>query len=612
MSTFKETGLTGGILEAVKELGFDTPTPIQASTIPHILSSEQDLIAGAQTGTGKTAAFGLPSIQKTNVDDKRTQTIVLCPTRELCVQIAADLKSYAKHTAGFHVVAVYGGASIEPQMKALARGAHIVVGTPGRTKDLIRRKKLILKDIKRVVLDEADEMLTMGFKEDLEAILSQTPREKQTLLFSATMSKAVKNITTNYMHNPVEISVSKERIGAENVKHFYYMVQVKNRYELLKRIADVNPTIYGIVFCRTRRETKDIANKLMQDGYNADALHGDLSQAQRDEVMGRFRKGHLQLLVATDVAARGLDVDDLTHVINYNIPDDLEVYVHRSGRTGRAGRSGISIVLAHTRDSGKLKEIERSFGVKFEKEEVPTGKDICTVQLFKLIDKIQKVEVDDQQIEPFLQTIYEKLEHLDREELIKHFVSAEFNRFLTYYKNARDISGLGNEREGKKDRNRDGDRGRGRDRDRGEKADKWQRTDGRKPSMTRLFINVGTKSKLTPARLIGLINEGLDSGDVEVGKIEVMKTFSFFELDNSKASELINALKGQSHAGVSLVIEPSQEKPQKKRSFDKSRPSKQFGSGKNDHSSNSGRGEKKGNWNKQKGFKGRKDRGERN
>ncbi|HIO71555.1 MAG TPA: DEAD/DEAH box helicase, partial [Flavobacteriales bacterium] len=317
MSKFKETGLHEELLKAVEALGFEAPTPIQATTIPHILSSERDLIAAAQTGTGKTAAFGLPSIQKTNIDEKRTQTLVLCPTRELCVQIAKDLKSFAKHSDGLSVVPVYGGASIEPQMKALNRGAHIVVGTPGRTKDLIKRKKLVLKHVKRVVLDEADEMLTMGFKEDLEAILGETPREKQTLLFSATMSKAVTNITSNYMKDPLEISASRKNIGADNVTHLYYMVQAKNRYELLKRIADVNPTIYGIVFCRTRRETKEIANKLIQDGYNADALHGDLSQAQRDEVMGRFRKRHLQLLVATDVAARGLDVDDLTHVINY-------------------------------------------------------------------------------------------------------------------------------------------------------------------------------------------------------------------------------------------------------------------------------------------------------
>ena len=432
-------------------------------------------------------------------------------------------------------------------------------------------------------------MLTMEFKEDLESILGEKPREKQTLLFSATISKAVTNITNNYMNDAVEISASRENIGAENVTHLYYMVQAKNRYELLKRIADVNPTIYGIVFCRTRRETKDIANKLIQDGYNADALHGDLSQAQRDEVMGRFRKRHLQLLVATDVAARGLDVDDLTHIVNYNLPDEAEVYVHRSGRTGRAGKSGISIVLIHTRETNKINEIERKFGIKFSREQVPSGKDICTVQLFALIDKIEKVQVDEKQIEPFLQTIYDKLEHLNREELIKHFVSAEFNRFLNYYKNVRDISAPGNEREERRGK-----------RDRG---DKNAGSDRRRSVLTRLFINIGSKNKLTPARLIGLINEGLDSGDVEVGKIEVMKTFSFFELDSSKANTLINALKGQSHDGVSLIVEPSQEKP-KGRFFDKSRPSDQFRSKKKD--------KKRGAWNKNKGFGGRRDRRKRN
>lgn len=608
MSKFKETGLHEELLKAVEALGFDAPTPIQATTIPHILSSERDLIAAAQTGTGKTAAFGLPSIQKTNIDEKRTQTLVLCPTRELCVQIARDLKSFAKYSDGLSVVPVYGGASIEPQMKALNRGAHIVVGTPGRTKDLIKRKKLVLKHVKRVVLDEADEMLTMGFKEDLEAILGETPREKQTLLFSATMSKAVTNITSNYMKDPLEISASRKNIGADNVTHLYYMVQAKNRYELLKRIADVNPTIYGIVFCRTRRETKEIANKLIQDGYNADALHGDLSQPQRDEVMGRFRKRHLQLLVATDVAARGLDVDDLTHVINYNLPDDSEVYVHRSGRTGRAGKSGISIVLTHTRETSKINEIASKFGIKFSKEQVPSGKDICGVQLFSLIDKIEKVEVDEKQIEPFLQTIYEKLEHLDREDLIKHFVSAEFNRFLSYYKNARDISVLGNDRADRQEKRGRRDKGgRGDRRERGDRKERGDRPGRRSSDLTRLFINVGSKNNLTASRLIGLINEGLDSGDVEVGKIEVMKTFSFFELDSSKASELMNALKGQSHAGVALMVEPSQEKP-KKRSFDKSRPSNQFKVGKKDPSA-AGRGKKKkGSWNKQKGFGGRRDR----
>ena len=444
MKTFKDSGLRQEILTALAEIGFESPTPIQSKSIPHLMSSEQDIIASAQTGTGKTAAFGLPSIHMTQIDKKMPQTLVMCPTRELCIQIAQDLTDFSKYLPGLKIVAVYGGASIDTQIRALKKGAQIIIGTPGRTKDLIKRKKLILSNIKRVVLDEADEMLTMGFKEDLQAILAKTPSEKQTLLFSATMSKRIIAITKQYMNSPIEISAARVNLGAENVQHLYYMVQAKYRYEVLKRIADSNPNIYGITFCRTRRETKEISNKLMQDGYNADAIHGDLSQAQRDEVMDRFRKGKLHLLVATDVAARGLDVNDLTHVINYNLPDDDEVYVHRSGRTGRAGKSGISIAIIHTKEMGRIRGIERISKIKFSRELVPSGKDICQKQLYSLMDKIKTVIVDEPQIEPFLPTIYKKLESLDREELIKHFVSAEFNRFLNYYKNSSDINLSGN------------------------------------------------------------------------------------------------------------------------------------------------------------------------
>lgn len=539
MNSFKETGLNDDLLDAIQELGFENPTPIQAKTIPHLLSSDRDIIASAQTGTGKTAAFGLPAIQLTNAKDKRTQTLVLCPTRELCLQITKDLTNYSKNIKGFKAVAVYGGASIETQIKGLKKGAQIVVGTPGRTKDLIKRKKLLLGDVKRVILDEADEMLTMGFKEDLNAILAKTPLEKQTLLFSATMSKEIVNITKKYMSDPVELVAARKNIGAENVKHIYYMVSAKDRYEVLKRIADINPNIYGIVFCRTRRETKEIANKLMHDGYNADALHGELSQAQRDEVMGRFRKRQLQILVATDVAARGLDVSDLTHIINFDLPDDSEVYVHRSGRTGRAGKSGISIAIIHTRESRKVKEIEKKFGIRFAKEEVPTGKDICTKQLYSLIDKIEKVQVDETQIEPFMPAIYQKLDWLSREDLIKHFVSAEFNRFLSYYKHARDINlaGGGGQRE---------KRGRG---------------DKSNTSFSRLYINVGSKNDLNPARLIGLINEGLDSSDAEIGKIEILKKFSFFEVEKKIEPQLVKALNGHDFEGVPLMLEVSKENP---------------------------------------------------
>jgi len=543
MNSFAKLGLQAELLEAVQELGFQTPTPIQAKTIPHLLSSKQDLIALAQTGTGKTAAYGFPALQLTNIENKGTQTLVLCPTRELCMQISKDLTDFSKHLKGIGIVAVYGGANIEPQIRALNKKAHIVVGTPGRTKDLIRRGKLLLGKVDRFVLDEADEMLSMGFKDDLDFILAETPQRKQTFLFSATMSKEIRAITKKYMSDSIELSVSRINIGAENVTHLYYMVQARDRYELLKRIADINPHIYGIVFCRTRRETKEIANKLMQDGYNADSLHGDLSQAQRDEVMGRFRKNQLQLLVATDVAARGLDVDNLSHIINFNLPDDLEIYVHRSGRTGRAGKSGTSIAIIHTRENRKIKEIEKKFGIEFSKEVAPTGRDICTKQLYSLIDKIEKVQVDEKQIEPFLPAIYKKLEWLNREELIKHFVSSEFNRFLAYYKNARDLNVSD-----------------------GPKGEKTGRRDNRNISFSRLFISAGSKNNLTPARLIGLINEGLDSGDTEIGKIEIMRNFSFFEIDDRKEGQLIKALNGQYFENTRLLVEISQEKPSFSRS----------------------------------------------
>ena len=537
MISFPDTGLNDEILKAVADLGFENPTPIQAKTIPHLLSSEQDLIALAQTGTGKTAAFGLPAIHLVDADDRKTQALVLCPTRELCLQITKDLESYSKYIKGLKVLAVYGGSSIDTQINALKRGAQIVVGTPGRTKDLIKRKRLLLGNVNRVILDEADEMLSMGFKDDLDMILDSTSSDKQTLLFSATMSKEILNISRRYMEDPLQISVARVNKGADNVKHIFYMVQTRDRYEVLKRIADVNPDIYGIVFCRTRRETQDIANKLMQDGYNADVLNGDLSQAQRDEVMGRFRKRHLQILVATDVAARGLDVEDLTHVINFNLPDDSEIYTHRSGRTGRAGKNGVSIAVVNRRELNKINEIERRSGIEFKREMVPTGKDICTKQLYTLIDKIVTIKVDEKQIEPFLPAIYEKLESLEREDLIKHFVSAEFNQFLNYYKNARDINLP--------------EKG----------SDRRSRRERQKSNYSRIFINVGMKNNLNPARLIGLINNGLDSGDAQIGKIEILKKFSFFEIQQDVATRLIEALEGQDFEGVPLTAEVSQENP---------------------------------------------------
>ena len=436
---FSDLGLNNEIQKAIKDLGFTEPTPIQKETIPYLIEEDKDLIALAQTGTGKTAAFGLPVIEKIEVDRKIPQAIILCPTRELCLQITKDMESYAKYIKNLRITAVYGGTSIQTQIRALTSGTQIVVGTPGRVIDLIKRKKLRLSDIEMVVLDEADEMLNMGFKEDLDTILAETPETKQTLLFSATMPKEVMRITKNYMFSPKTIEVASRNEGAENVEHHYYMVNAKDRYQALRRICDINTDIYGIVFCRTRRETKDIADKLMQDGYSADAIHGELSQSQRDHVMGRFRKKSIKLLIATDVAARGIDINELSHVINYNLPDDNEIYIHRSGRTGRAGNKGVSIIIAHSREKRKLQSIERMLKRDLILKKVPNGEEICEIQLLKLVDKVVNTKVSNQ-IDKYLPAIEEKLAHLDKQDLLKHFISAEFNRFLSFYKNAGNLN----------------------------------------------------------------------------------------------------------------------------------------------------------------------------
>ncbi|TKG96380.1 DEAD/DEAH box helicase [Puteibacter caeruleilacunae] len=517
MQKFQETGLKPEILKSIEALGFEEPTPIQEKTIPAIISSSNDIIALAQTGTGKTAAFGLPIIHKSDVESKKVQTLVLCPTRELCIQITKDLQNYSKYVPGFRVISVYGGANIEPQIRALKSGGQIVVGTPGRVVDLINRRALKISNIQWLVFDEADEMLNMGFKDDLDTILAETPEEKQTLLFSATMPKGIIDISQKYMENATEISVGKRNQGAENVTHEYYMVRARDRYNALKRIADLNPNIYGIIFCRTRMETKEVADKLIGDGYNADALHGDLSQAQRDSVMNKFRQKHLQLLVATDVAARGLDVNDLTHVINYNLPDDTEVYVHRSGRTGRAGKSGISMAIVHSRETRKVRDIEKIIRKKFVKKPVPGGKEICEKQLFHLIDKVEKIEVETAQIEPFMQDIYEKLSFLSREELIQHFVSLEFNRFLDYYKNAPDLN-ISENSPATAQRNA-------------------------KAGYSRFFINVGSKGNLNASTLIKLIIDQPTLKNVEIGKIDIMKKFSFFEIETQAERKVMEAFK---------------------------------------------------------------------
>ncbi|MFT7330172.1 MAG: ATP-dependent RNA helicase DeaD [Roseivirga sp.] len=534
MSTFKDLGLKSEIIQALTVLGYEKPTEIQEKAIPQVIASNKDLKAFAQTGTGKTAAFSLPILEKIDLDNNQVQAIILSPTRELAIQIARNIEEFSTNLKGFRVAAVYGGSDINDQIRKLKRGVQIVVGTPGRTVDLIKRKKLILDSVNWLVLDEADEMLNMGFKDELDQVLEVTPDTKQTLLFSATFPREVDAIARNYMTDPVQIDAGKRNSGSDQVSHEYYVVTDRNRYHALKRIADINPDIYGIIFCRTRRETQEVADKLIQDGYSADALHGELSQAQRDTVMKKFRKNSLQILVATDVAARGLDVDNLTHVINYKLPDQIESYTHRSGRTGRANSTGISIAIVSPGERRKLSPIEKRIGKSFVQKQVPDGKDICKKQLLSLIDKVQAIEVNETEINDYLPAIHEKLEGLDRDELIKKFVSLEFNSFLSYYKNAQDLNDIS--------RGRDKDRG---DRDRGERGERGERS-SRGPrrndeNMDRFFINIGRKDRLNPARLIGLINEQEIAKNIEIGQIEILDTFSFFELDKTYTKEILSS-----------------------------------------------------------------------
>ena len=514
MSTFKELGLKEPIIKALIDLGYESPTVIQEQAIPQIITSKSDLKAFAQTGTGKTAAFSLPILELLDTSSNNVQAIILSPTRELAVQIGNNIKDFCKYLKDVNVTTVYGGSSMEEQIRSLKRGSQIVVGTPGRTVDLINRRALKLGDVKWLVLDEADEMLNMGFKDELDKVLEATPDTKQTLLFSATFPREVESIARNYMTNPVEITSGQKNQGADNVSHEFYSVTERTRYPALKRIADLNPDIYAIIFCRTRRETQEVADNLIKDGYSADSLHGDLSQAQRDSVMGKFRKKSIQILVATDVAARGLDVTELTHVINHKLPDQIENYTHRSGRTGRAGNTGISIVLVNGKEKGKLRAIEKIIQKKFEEGKVPSGKEICQNQLMNLIDKVNNIEVNETQINEFLPSIYDKLKDLDREELIKKFVSLEFNTMLAYYENAKDLNDL----------SRDNSRSR-------DTAD----------NMTRFFINIGRKDSLNPAKLIGLINDQNIGDKIEIGAIDILDTFSFFELDKNFEDKTLEA-----------------------------------------------------------------------
>ncbi|CAM3402395.1 DEAD/DEAH box helicase [Empedobacter stercoris] len=541
MITFKELGLQEELLTAIEKMGFVNPSPIQEKAIPQILSSDQDVIALAQTGTGKTAAFGLPILNQLDNSSKSVQAIILCPTRELCLQIAKEIETFAADTRGVRVQAVYGGADIVKQIRGLKDNPQIVVGTPGRTMDLIKRGALKINDITWTVLDEADEMLNMGFRDEIDSILETTPEEKQTLLFSATMPSEVRRIASEYMHNPVEIAVSKVNTTSKNIEHHVYLVRSSDRYLALKRLADYYPNIYGIVFCRTRREAKDVADKLMQDGYNADALHGDLSQSQRDHVMEKFRNQNIQILVATDVAARGIDVNELTHVINFNLPDDPEVYVHRSGRTGRAGNKGISIIISGGREARKIRDLEKLIASKIEPKNVPTGAEICEKRLISLIDKIENIEVDEELIEPYMETVNEKLADIDRDTLLKRFLTVEFNSFLEYYKNTKDITPEG---------------------DRGDRSDRSSNRRGGR-DFSRFFINIGQKHNLRVPNLIGLINEQTRNRNIEIGKIEILRNFSFFEVDTQFESLVLESFKDAQRDGVDLDVQISKPEPRR-------------------------------------------------
>ena len=529
MKTFEELGVSPEIRKAIEELGYENPMPVQEEVIPYLLGNGNDVVALAQTGTGKTAAFGLPLIQKIDVKNCVPQALVLCPTRELCLQIAGDLTDYSKYITDLKILPVYGGSSIDSQIRSLKRGVHIIVATPGRLIDLMERKVAQLATIRDVVMDEADEMLNMGFTDSINAILENIPQDRNTLMFSATMSPEIARIAKTYLHEAKEITIGTKNEGSKNVNHVAYIVHAKDKYLALKRIVDFYPQIYGIVFCRTRKETQEIADKLIQDGYNADSLHGELSQAQRDLVMQKFRQRHLQLLVATDVAARGLDVNDLTHVINYGLPDDTESYTHRSGRTGRAGKTGISIAIINLREKGRMKEIEHIIKKKFEVSVLPSGQEICQQQLIKVIDDIEKVKVNEEEIETFLPGIYRKLDWLDKEDLIKRVVSLEFNRFLDYYKNAPEIEQpKANEKKSEAKESRKGDKEKV-----GRKAEK---------GYTRLFLNLGKTDGFYTNQIIDLVNRNLRKERIQIGRIDLMQNFSFFEVIQEQAPQVLKAL----------------------------------------------------------------------
>ncbi len=540
MKTFEELGVAPLILQAIEEMGYQSPMPVQEQVIPLLLGEATDLIALAQTGTGKTAAFGLPLLQRINVKNVYPQALIMAPTRELCLQIAGDLADYAKYIPGIHITPVYGGANIEVQIRALRKGSHIIVATPGRLLDLINRRCISMDNIETVIMDEADEMLNMGFLDSINEILSYIPEERKMLLFSATMPTGIEQIARTYMNNPQEIVVGSRNEGAENVRHIYYMVKANDKYLALKRIADYCPDIYGIIFCRTRRETQEIADALISDGYNAESLHGDLSQMQRDLVMQKFRVRNIQLLVATDVAARGLDVTDLTHVINYGLPDDIETYTHRSGRTGRAGKSGVSVSIVHSREKSKIRAIEKIIGKNFEREHIPSGKQICEKQLFNLVDRIEKVEINESEIEPLLPPIFRRLSWLDDQDLIRRFISLEFNRLLEYYRDAPDID-LPDE----KPRER-------KSRSTTDKREKGSCT--AEPGFTRIYINQGKATGCTPYNILDLINDNVP-GRINVGRIDLFTGYSLIDIEEKHARKVVAALKHADFYGNRIYAE---------------------------------------------------------
>ena len=548
--TFSNLGVAPELLKAISELGFETPMPIQEMVIPHLLNEDGDVVGLAQTGTGKTAAFGLPVLQRINPDSDTTQALVIAPTRELCLQIAGDLADFSKYQDKIRILPVYGGSSIDSQIRALRKGAQVIVATPGRLIDLIKRGEVHLDNVHTVILDEADEMLNMGFLDDITEILTHVPDDRKMLLFSATMPKEIANISRRFMHSPVEFVAGNKNEGSKNVKHIYYMVKAHDKYLALKRVADNNPSIYGIIFCRTRKETQEIADKLIADGYNADCLHGDLSQQQRDLAMKKFRDHVTQLLVATDVAARGLDVDDLTHVINYGLPDDVAVYTHRSGRTGRANKTGVSVAIIHSREKGKLREIEKIIGKEFEYRKVPTPEHIIEKQLYNLADRLERVEVDEAEINKYLPGVRKKLEWLSEEDLLKRVFSLEFNRLLQYYQNMPDIDLNEAEKSGRRER--------GEKRTRGEKNDKDRRTapDG----MERLMLNIGKAQGFFPGNLMELVNKSVNGPKPEIGRIDLLPDYTLFDVRKDDARRILEGLKNTDFFGQRLRAEVASDR----------------------------------------------------